>query len=134
MTSKDLEGGLEGLSTERLLRLVDCLEKDPDVELTIGAWRPLCPMVLAGFNPDGASSNTAENRFASAWDRFAKPQWRWRTLVAPARRIARRSDVQVLTRTANGVLARRASRDATRAASALSQRHGVANYNDTWRP
>lgn len=109
MTSNDLQQALEGLGTERLQRLVDGLARDPDVKLTIGAWRPQCPMVLAGFNPSTAASNTPEHRFAGAWDRFAKPEARRWVLLPAGRRTARQADVQFLLRTASAVLARRAS-------------------------
>lgn len=103
----NLQQALEGLSTARLRRLVDRLERDPDVELTIGAWRPQCPMVLAGYDPDGAHSNTPEHLFAGAWDRFAKPDLHWWVPLPLGPRRARRADVQLLLRTANAVLARR---------------------------
>jgi hypothetical protein len=111
MNPSDLDGALECLSTARIEQLVDRLERDPDVELTIGAWRPQCPMVLAGFDPDTAESNTPEHRFARAWDRLAKPDMRWWMPLPRGRGTARHSDVQLLLRTANAVLARRAAGD-----------------------
>ena len=42
MTIDDLQTALEGLSTQRLQRLVDRLAQDPDTKVTVGAWRPRC--------------------------------------------------------------------------------------------
>ncbi len=115
MTIDDLQIALERLSTERLQRLVDRLERDPDIKVTVGAWRPQCPMVLAGFDPENADSNLPELRFAAVWDRFAAPQARWWVPFPSRVRTARRSDVQLLLRRANFVLARRAERSNRRA-------------------
>jgi len=111
MTIDDLQAALEGLSTERLQRLVNRLERDPEIKVTVGAWRPQCPMVLAGFDPTHADSNLPEHRFAAVWDRLATPDTRWwLLLLIPATgRPARRSDVQFLLRRANAVLAYRAT-------------------------
>jgi len=109
MTSDDLQLALQGLSTERLQRLVDGLAADPDVKLTIGAWRPHCPMVLAGFDPATAAANTPEHRFACVWDRFAKPDPWWRIPSLLGRPAARRAHAQLLLRIASAVLAARAS-------------------------
>jgi hypothetical protein len=111
MTIDDLQTALEGLSTERLQRLVDRLVQDPDVRVTVGAWRPGCPMVLAGFDPAHAYSNLPEHRFAAVWDRFASSEPRWWIPLPSAGRIATRSDVQLLLRRASAVLAYRATRD-----------------------
>jgi hypothetical protein len=64
---------LEALSDQRLRRLVGRLEREPDVAVTVGAWRPQCPMVLAGFDPGGTALDTPEERFAFVWDNFATP-------------------------------------------------------------
>lgn len=95
------------LSTERLQRLVDRLERNPDVKVTVGSWHPQCPMVLAGFDPVGAEARCPEQCFAEAWDRFAKtePGTRWQAILWPAPRSARRSDVQLLLRSASAALA-----------------------------
>jgi hypothetical protein len=109
----NLVTALEGLSTDRLQRLVDRLERDPGVTLTVGDWRPHCPMVLAGFKPTAASGEAPEQQFAAAWDRFATPQARRRRLPAPPWRSggpAYPSDVQLLLRKANAVLADRHAR------------------------
>jgi hypothetical protein len=110
MTIDDLQTALESLPTERLERLVDRLERDPEINVTVGAWLPHCPMVLAGFDPGHADSNLPEHRFAAVWDRVATPKTRsWLALPATGRP-ARRSDVQLLLRRANAVLAYRATR------------------------
>ena len=111
MTIDDLQTTLEGLSTERLQRLVDGLAQDPDIKVTVGAWRPRCPMVLAGFDPRHADSNLPEHRFAAVWDQFAASEPRWWIPPPSAGRIATRSDVQLLLRRASAVLAYRATRD-----------------------
>ena len=111
MTIDDLQTALEGLSTERLQRLVDRLVQDPDVKVTVGAWRPRCPMVLAGFDPTHADQNIPERRFAAVWDQFAASEPRWWIPLPSAGRTAIRSDVQLLLRRANAVLAYRAARD-----------------------
>jgi hypothetical protein len=104
-----LQCALAALSTERLQRLVDRLEGDPNVKVTVGSWRPHCPMVLAGFDPVMGSPSCPEQHFASVWDRFAtrEPRRRWLMLLWPAGGAARRSDVQVLVRSANAMLAAR---------------------------
>lgn len=113
MTIDDLKTALEGLATDRLQRLVDRLEQEPDVKVTVGAWRPQCPMVLAGFEPLIAAPNAPEQRFAAVWDRFATRE-RQRLWLFPftlaARRVASREDVKRLLRTANEVLAARQPR------------------------
>ena len=111
MTVDDLQTAVDGLSTERLTRLVDRLERDPDVKVTVGASRLACPMVLAGFNPQRAEADQPEHRFAVVWDQFARSEARsWIRLRRP-RRTARRADVQLLLRRANAVLAYRSVRD-----------------------
>ncbi len=120
MNGNALEEAPKGLNTLRLQRLVDRLERDPDVELTIGAWRPQCPMVLAGFTPDSAANDTPEPSFAGAWDRFAQPERRWGVRLTRSGHKARRSDVQLLLRMANAVLARRAPEAAAHQHSAVA--------------
>ncbi len=126
-TYGDLQKALNGLETERIQRLVDRLESDPDIRVTVGGWRPRCPMVLSGFDPSTAAVSAPEVRFAKAWDQFAlAAPWRWwRPVQIFAARTARRSDVQLLLRNANRVLAERAAvagelRTSTRASSAGS--------------
>jgi hypothetical protein len=114
MTLDDLHTALEGLSTERLERLVDRLERDPDIEVTVGAWVPRCPMVIAGFDPTCSEGNQPEHRFAAVWDRFARSEQKFRIPLRFAGRPARRSDVQLLLRRANAVLANRSARDRSR--------------------
>jgi hypothetical protein len=112
----ELMSALAELSSERLQRLVERLEREPDVALTVGSWQPCCPMVLAGFNPATATGEVPEQRFAGAWDRFATPRPRrrwipalpWRTANA-----ARPADVQFLLRRANAVLAARLAQPPT---------------------
>jgi hypothetical protein len=111
VTIDDLQSALEQLSTERLRRLVDRLERDPDVKVTVGAWRPRCPMVLAGFDPKTADANLPEHRFAAVWDHFASPEAKWWFPLPSTGRAARRSDVQLLLRRANAVLAYRNARE-----------------------
>lgn len=109
-TVDDLVTALEGLGTERLQHLVDTLEREPDVDVTVGSWRPHCPMVLAGFDPTEACGDAPEKRFAAAWDRFATPQRdrrRLRGLAWWGTRTAQPSDVRFLLRQANAVLAAR---------------------------
>ena len=105
MMINDLQTALEALSTERLQRLVDRLEQDPDIKVTVGAWRPRCPMVLAGFDPGDPDSNVPERRFAAVWDRFAASEPKWWIPLPRAGRTATRSDVQLLLRRANAALA-----------------------------
>jgi hypothetical protein len=112
MTAKDLRAALEGLSSERVHRLVRALERDPDIKVTVGAWRPQCPMLIAGFNPFQASPTAPEQRFAAVWDRFAAAErrrwWAFPISLGPGR-VARRADVQTLLRTAKEVLAARSA-------------------------
>ena len=110
MTVDELQSALEQLSTDRLQRLVDRLERDPDIKVTVGAWRPRCPMVLAGFDPRSAPANRPEHRFAAVWDQSANSDAKWWFPLPSAGRTARRSDVQLLVRRANAVLAYRAAR------------------------
>ena len=112
MMIDDLQAALDGLSTERLQRLVDHLEREPDIEVSVGTWRPQCPMVLAGFDPQDATSNMPEHWFAAVWDRVAAPDPKRRLRLPFARRTARHADVQLLLRGANAVLAHRDARDA----------------------
>jgi hypothetical protein len=113
MTTEDLKIALEGLSTERIQRLADRLEREPEIEVTVKAWRPQCPMVLAGFEPLTEPANAPEQRFAAVWDRFARPERRHR-LPLPwdlaSTQVACRADVQRLLHQANGVLAARSAR------------------------
>jgi hypothetical protein len=113
MTSaEELQKALAELTTERIQRLVDRLERDPEANVTVGAWRPRCPMVLAGFDPATASPDAPETRFAAVWDRVAVVRrGRWWNLpvgLVPGR-AACRADVRLLWRMANGVLAHRAA-------------------------
>jgi hypothetical protein len=113
MTIEDLQTALEGLSSARIQRLVDRLEQEPDIQVTVKAWRPQCPMVLAGFEPLTEPANAPEQRFAAVWDRFARPERRHR-LPLPwdiaSAQVACRADVQRLLHRANAVLAARAAR------------------------
>lgn len=108
----DLHNALDDLSTERIQRLVDHLEGNPGASVTVGSWRPRCPMVLAGFDPATASPDAPETRFAAVWDRVAVAQrgrwWHLPVGLVPGR-VARHADVRLLLRAANGVLARRAA-------------------------
>jgi len=128
MTLDDLQNALEGLSTERLERLVDRLERDPDIEVTVGAWVPQCPMVIAGFDPTCAKDNQPEHRFAAVWDHFATPEQKFRISLRLAGRPTRRADVQLLLRRANAVLAYRSargwSRDDCHEQARRAHRHG----------
>jgi hypothetical protein len=114
MTLDDLHTALEGLSTERLERLVDRLERDPDIEVTVGAWVPECPMVIAGFDPTCSEANQPEHRFAAVWDHFARSEQKFRIPLRLAGRPARRADVQLLLRRASAVLAYRSARECSR--------------------
>jgi hypothetical protein len=114
MTLDDLQTALEALSTQRLELLVDRLERDPDVKVTVGAWLPQCPMVRAGFEPTRAMANQPEHRFAEVWDRFARSDQKFRIPLRPVGRTTRRSDVQLLLRRANSVLAYRSARERPR--------------------
>jgi len=111
MTAADLRGALDGLTSERIQCLVDRLEDDPEIEVTVGAWRPQCPMVLAGFYPLRCAINAPETRFAAVWDNYARGERRRWRLPASLRLShgapARREDVKVLLRTANTILAAR---------------------------
>lgn len=98
-----LSRALEALSDQRLRQLVGRLERVPDVEVTVGAWRPQCPMVLAGFDPGGTAINTPEERFAFAWDNFATPPGDalpQRNPGQPTSWPARRSETRALLRAA----------------------------------
>lgn len=110
MRIDDLQAALDDLSTERLQRLVDRLEHEPDIAVSVGTWRPQCPMVLAGFDPQAATSKVPEQWFASVWDRVAAPDPKWPFRLPFAHRTARRADIQLLVRGANAVLAHRAAR------------------------
>jgi hypothetical protein len=110
MISPSLAAALADLPTERIQRLVDAIEGDATIKLTVGAWLPGCPMVVAGFDPQhGFALECPERRFAAAWDRFAKTERRrlWHPGFVPIARFARRADVQALLRAANGMLAAR---------------------------
>ncbi len=110
MISEPLAAALADLSTARVQRLVDVIERNADIQFTVGAWLPNCPMVAAGFEPErGYAAHCPERRFAAAWDRFAKPERRrlWVPGFVPAVRYARQRDVQALLRAANELLASR---------------------------
>jgi hypothetical protein len=109
MKAYDLQIALEELSTERLQALVDRLGSGSVSEVTVGAWRPQCPMLLAGFEPTRAAANTPEGHFASIWDGFATacPTPLWRRLRVRQGLPASDRDVQVLLRMTNAVLAAR---------------------------
>jgi hypothetical protein len=107
MTNKDLRDALSALSSDRLERLVDQLEADPELEVTVGSWFPQCPMVLAGFDGTSAPDNAPERHFAAVWDRFARRERRRWSQSPWLSRSAQREDVQLLLRTANAVLAAR---------------------------
>jgi hypothetical protein len=131
MTIEDLQTALEGLSTARIQRLVDRLEGEPATEVTVKAWRPQCPMVLAGFEPLSEPANAPEQRFAAVWDRFARPERRHRLPVPwdiASPQVACRTDVQRLLHRANAVLAERDSRggDASTRAASTGPRTGRA--------
>jgi len=103
-----LDAALARLPIGRLRRLVDGLERDPDIEVTVGAWRPQCPMVIAGFDPGTTEINTAEEQFAFAWDSFAEAQAGDPSSGEPVSAgPARQSDVQTLLRMATAQLAHR---------------------------
>lgn len=109
-----LETALESLPTPRIQRLVNRLELDPELEVTVGGWWPQCPMTLAGYEArqDAAGCQFGpEHRFAIAWDHFAQREHRrwWHSVINTPYR-ARRSDVQALLRMANATLAHRAGR------------------------
>jgi hypothetical protein len=129
MTTQDLTTALEGLSTERIQRLVDRLEREPDIKVTVRAWRPQCPMVLAGFEPLTEPANAPEQRFAAVWDRFARPERRHR-LPLPwdlaSAQVACRTDVQRLLHQANGVLA-------ARSADGWGQTGDASGLSSPWR-
>ena len=113
MSSADeLRDALGELATDRIERLVDRLEDSPGLAVTVGSWRPRCPMVLAGFDPALASPTAPEVRFAVVWDRVAVAKrghwWNLPVALVPGR-VADRADVGLLLRTANGVLAHRAA-------------------------
>ena len=132
MTIRDLQSALDGLPTERLERLVDRLEADPDIKVTVGAWRPQCPMVLAGFDPSHTDPDNPEYRFATVWDRFATPA-RWWMPLRLTGRPACRADVQLLLRRASEVLAHRAAREAAGRRSrpiAETSRYGIGNGSE----
>ena len=110
MISTSLAAALADLPTERIQRLVDVIEGDATIKLTVGDWLPGCPMVAAGFDPQhGFAPDCPERRFAAAWDRFARTERRrlWHPGFVPVARCARRADVQALLRAANAVLAAR---------------------------
>jgi len=132
MTIDDLQRALEGLSTKRLERLVDRLEEDPDVKVTVGAWRPGCPMLLAGFDPRTAGANLPEHRFAAVWDEFASSDRKWWRPLSSSARTARCSDVQLLLRRANAVLAYRSAR--TRSAARCTGRLSRVSQRPESRP
>lgn len=110
--AEELRTAIDELATERIEQLADRLEASPEPVVTVGLWRPSCPMVLAGFDPATASPGTPEARFAAVWDRVAVARRRhwWSPPAALVRgRVASTADVQLLLRTANGALAHRAA-------------------------
>ncbi len=108
----ELREAVDELATERIQQLVDRLEATPEPAVTVGFWRPSCPMVLAGFDPATASPGAPEARFAAVWDRVAVARrrrwWSPPAALVPGR-VASGADVRLLLRTANGALARRAA-------------------------
>lgn len=50
----ELRTAIDELATERIEQLVDRLEASPEPAVTVGFWRPSCPMVLAGFERGGS--------------------------------------------------------------------------------
>lgn len=110
--AEELRAALDELATERIQRLVDRLEATPEPAVTVGFWRPSCPMVLAGFDPATASPGAPEARFAAVWDRVAvatRRRWWSPPAALVPRRVAAAADVRMLLRTANGALAHRAA-------------------------
>jgi hypothetical protein len=103
-----LHSAIRGLSTDRITTLVERLENDPTIMLTVGSWRPRCPMTLAGFDPATAPEDAPEKRFATVWDRVAERRRHglWRSSRGS---VARRESVQALLRLSNMVLAERAA-------------------------
>jgi hypothetical protein len=111
VTTNDLQLALDGLSTDRIRRLADRLRQDPEPEVTVGAWVPHCPMMLAGFDPKAVSSYTPEQYFEDTWNRFALPAptpWWGAPIPLSVGRPARRADIQRLLFAVNGVLDARA--------------------------
>jgi len=124
-----LYAALAELPLARLQRLAEALESNPEVELTVGSWRPRCPMLLAGFDPDYAPANAPERVVAAAWDAFACSQPRRRRRMPwCTTEVACRADVQFLTRCANAILAGR-SRDVSR----LDDGHDPGSLVGPWR-
>jgi hypothetical protein len=132
-----LEAALQELSTRRLTRLAARLESTPDVKLSVGSWWPQCPMVLAGFDPRHASPAAPEHHFAAVWDQIAvgRPRWRWLSFPGGPL-IARTSDVQLLIRTVNSVLAARHARARADRRAGKAKRHRTvhATLGDLQRP
>lgn len=123
MAADELQTALDGLDSERIQRLVDLLEQHPKGKVSACARGRRGPLTLAGYERRTDASQTPETDFALAWDRLAGPapvrrrrrSWlSWRFAASPA---ARRSDVQLLLRTANAVLAKRVAQDDERAIS-----------------
>ncbi len=110
--AEDLREAVDELATERIQQLVYCLEATPAPALTVGCWRPSCPMVLAGFDPATASPGAPEARFAAVWDRVALARrrhwWSPPAALVPGR-VASGADVRLLLRTVNGALAHHAA-------------------------
>jgi hypothetical protein len=115
-TDDYLYTALDGLGSERLQRLADRLEGEPDVSVAVGRLSPLSPMVLAGVDLGGAGPDASEAHFADIWECLAVVQRRGvrRILGSRAAGAARRSDVQMLLRTVNTVLAERTARASRR--------------------
>jgi hypothetical protein len=117
MAADELQTALDGLPSERIQRLVDRLEQHPRAEVSACARGRRGPLTLAGYERRTDALETPETDFALAWDRLAgpeplirrrRPRLSWRLSAPPA---ARRSDVQLLLRTANAVLAKRVAQD-----------------------
>jgi len=137
ITRMDLRAALEGLPTERLTRLVDGLENTPAPKLTVASWRPLCPMLLAGFDPEAGAADAPERRFADVWDYLAgaRPRGHWLPRLPGTRLVARRRDVQLLLRTASAVLAARSyeQTSSTTARRELGDRSSLRDARETIR-
>jgi hypothetical protein len=117
MAADELQTALDGLPSERIQRLVDRLEQHPRAEVSAFARGRRGPLTLAGYERRTDALETPETDFALAWDRLAGPEpvgqrrrsrLSWRFSAAPT---ARRSDVQLLMRAANAVLAKRIAQD-----------------------
>jgi hypothetical protein len=120
----DLQTALEQLSSERPQRL----EGDAAVKVAVGASRQHCPMVLAGFDPRPADAKLPNNRFAAVWDQFASSEAKCWFPLPSAGRTARRSNIQLLLRKANAVLAYRNAR--ARSSDRWAGKSGRVSYRE----